>query len=253
MTAEERAEVARFLTHLAWSPGLRPGRRFRAAAHGPALDARATLRRSLRAMGEPVELLRRAPRPKRRPLVILCDVSGSMEAYTRLLLHLAHALARAWGRVEAFTFGTRLTRITRELRHRRADAALARVSRAVADWAGGTRIGDALHAFNRRWARRVLAQGAVVLLCTDGWERGDPARLAAEAAGLQRRAYRLIWLDPLSATAGYAPEAAGARALVRHVDDHLAANTLDGLAVVASLLATVGEGRPVRRQAPLAA
>lgn len=248
MTPEEREAAARFLASLRWSPGLRPSRRFRPAPRGPRLDARATLRRSLRTHGEPIELLRRRPRPKRRPLVLLCDISGSMDPYVRLLLHLSHALAQAWGRVEAFTFGTRLTRITRHLRQRRADAALARVSPAVPDWSGGTRIGEALGEFNRRWSRRVLGRGAVVVLCSDGWERGDPARLSAEAARLRRAAYRLIWLDPLSATRGYAPEAAGPRVLSEHVDDHLPATTLEGLVAVAALLNGVDTGRPVRRQ-----
>ncbi|HKC91677.1 MAG TPA: VWA domain-containing protein [Candidatus Limnocylindria bacterium] len=247
MSTDERAAAARFLERLRWSPGERPSRRFRPARRGLRLDARATLRRTLGTFGEPAFLLRRAPRPKRRPLVILCDVSGSMEAYTRLLLHMSHALAREWGRVETFTFGTRLTRITRQLSDRRPDAALARVSRTVADWSGGTRIGDALHEFNMRWSRRVLGRGAVVLLVTDGWERGDPARLDDETARLQRAAYRLVWLDPLSGTRDYAPDSRGARALIAHVDDHLAANTLDGLVLVADLLGKVGRGRPVRR------
>jgi uncharacterized protein len=247
MTAAERAAAARFLERLRWSPGERPSRRFRSSREGSRLDARATLRKSLAAHGEPAVLVRRARRVKRRPLVILCDVSGSMEAYTRLLLHMSHALARGWGRVETFTFGTRLTRITRQLRERRPDAALAHVSRAVADWSGGTRIGDALHEFNLRWSRRVLGRGAIVLLVTDGWERGDPVRLEAEASRLQRAAYRLIWLDPLSGTRDYSPEARGARALSGHADDHLAANTLDGLSRIAELLGHVGRGRPVRR------
>ncbi|MDP9274504.1 MAG: VWA domain-containing protein [Chloroflexota bacterium] len=247
MTAAERAAAARFLERLQWSPGQRPSRRFRSSRDGSRLDARATMRKSLAAHGEPVVLIRRARRAKRRPLVILCDVSGSMEAYTRLLLHMSHALARGWGRVETFTFGTRLTRITRQLRERRPDAALSHVSRAVSDWSGGTRIGEALHEFNLRWSRRVLGRGAIVLLVTDGWERGDPAMLEREAARLQRAAYRLIWLDPLSGTRDYSPEARGARALSGHADDHLAANTLDGLARIAELLGRVGRGRPVRR------
>ena len=247
MTAAERNAAARFLERLQWSPGHRPSRRFRSSRDGTRLDPRATLRKSLAALGEPAVLVRRARRAKRRPLVILCDISGSMEAYTRLLLHMSHALARGWGRVETFTFGTRLTRITRQLRERRPDAALAHVSRAVADWSGGTRIGDALHEFNLRWSRRVLGRGAVVLLVTDGWERGEPARLEQEAARLQRAAYRLIWLDPLSGTRDYSPDARGARALLRYADDHLPANTLDGLARIAELLGRVGRGRPVRR------
>jgi uncharacterized protein with von Willebrand factor type A (vWA) domain len=249
MSADERAVAARFLERLEWSPGLRPSRRFKPAPRGSHLDTRATLRRSLASFGEPTVLLRRAPRPKRRPLVLLLDVSGSMEAYTRLLLHLSHSLARGWSRVEAFTFGTRLTRISRQLRHRRADIALARVGRNVSDWSGGTRIGEALHEFNRRWSRRVLGRGAVVLLVTDGWDRGDPLALAAEAAALQRASYRLIWLNPLAGTRGYAAEASGARALASAVDDHLAANTLDGLLAIARILnEEAGRGRPVRRQ-----
>jgi uncharacterized protein len=246
MSSDERAAAARFLERLRWSPGERASRRFRPARGGARLDARATLRKTMSAFGEPAVLLRRAPRPKRRPLVILCDVSGSMEAYTRLLLHMSHALAREWGRVETFTFGTRLTRITRQLRDRRPEAALGRVSRTVADWAGGTRIADALHEFNMRWSRRVLGRGAIVLLVTDGWERGDPSRLDAEAARLQRAAYRLIWLNPLSGTRDYSPDSRGARALIDHVDDHLAANTLDSLVRIADLLGKVGRGRPVR-------
>ena len=248
MTAEERAAAARFVERLRWSPGERRGRRFRRAGSGARIDARATFHRMTRDSGEPLELVRRRPIPQRRPLVLLCDVSGSMEAYTRILLHLAHALARRWGRVEAFTFGTRLTRITRHLRHRRADMAIAHVSHAVPDWSGGTRIADALAEFSRRWSRRVLGRGAVVLLCTDGWERGDPAKLAQEAARLQRASYRLIWLDPFSATAGYRPEAGGARALVARADDHLSVGTLDGLAAVAVALDGAGSGRPVRKQ-----
>jgi uncharacterized protein with von Willebrand factor type A (vWA) domain len=247
MSADERAAAARFLERLRWSPGERPSRRFRPARGGSRLDARATLRRTMSTFGEPAVLLRRAPRQKRRPLVILCDVSGSMEAYTRLLLHMSHALAREWGRVETFTFGTRLTRITRQLRERRPDTALARVSRTVADWSGGTRIADALHEFNMRWSRRVLGRGAVVLLVTDGWERGDPSRLDDETARLQRAAYRLIWLDPLSGTRDYSPDSGGARALVAHIDDHVAANTLDSLVRIAELLETLRRGRPVRR------
>jgi len=155
MTVDERAAAVRFLERLRWSPGQRPSRRFRSSRDGSRLDARATMKKALASHGEPAVLMRRARRAKRRPLVILCDVSGSMEAYTRLLLHMSHALARGWGRVETFTFGTRLTRITRQLRERHPDAALAHVSRAVSDWSGGTRIGDALHEFNLRWSRAV--------------------------------------------------------------------------------------------------
>lgn len=247
MSPEEREACARFIATLRWSPGLRPGRRFHRSRRGDRYDGRATLR-AMRRSGEPLPLVRQAARPKPRPLVLVCDISGSMEPYVRLLLHLAHTLARTWGRVEAFTFGTRLTRITRELRDRRPDAALAHVARSVVDWSGGTRIGESLGTFNRRWSRRVLGRGAVVILCSDGWERGDPMQLATEAARLRRGAYRLVWLDPLSATRDYAPESGGARALAAHVDDHLPATTLDGLVAVATLLNGIRPGRPVRRQ-----
>jgi uncharacterized protein with von Willebrand factor type A (vWA) domain len=249
LSGDERAAVARFLERLEWSPGRRRTRRFRSARQGPRIDARATMRRSLRTHGEPLDLMRKARREQRRALVILCDISGSMEAYTRLLLSMSHALARGWGRVETFTFGTRLTRITRQLRERRADAALARVSRAVSDWSGGTRIGEALRSFNLRWSRRVLGRGAIVLLLTDGWERGDPHRLGLEAARLQRASYRLVWLDPISGTPGYTPSSSGARELIAHVDDHLAADTIDRLLAIATLLGNAEHGRPVRRAA----
>jgi uncharacterized protein with von Willebrand factor type A (vWA) domain len=248
MTVAERAAATRFLDNLEWSPGLRPSRRFRPSARGARYDARATLRRSLRAAGEPLFLRRLATRPKPRSLVVICDVSGSMEPYTRLLLHMTFALTRAWTRFEAFTFGTRLTRITPRLRHRRADQALDRVARDVHDWSGGTRIGESLRTFNRHWSRRVLGRGAVVLLCTDGWEQGDATELAAEAERLQRASYRLLWLDPLAGTRGYAAESAGARILARVVDDHLPANTLDGLVGVAAAFAGAGKARPARRQ-----
>src|SRR5256886_10598202 len=176
MTAAERAAAARFLERLQWSPGQRPSRRFRSSRDGSRLDARATLRKSLATQGEPAVLVRRARRTKRRPLVILCDVSGSMEAYTRLLLHMSHALARGCGRVETFTFGTRLTRITRQLRERHPDAALAHVSRAVSDWSGGTRIGDPPHEFKLRRPPPVPGRGAIVLIRPHRREAGGPAR-----------------------------------------------------------------------------
>lgn len=247
MSAAERAAAATFLERLSWSPGYRKGRRRRSSRGGTSYDLRATLRRSLRTLGEPLFLQRRRVRPKPRPLVVICDISGSMEPYVRLMLHMTHAFTRTWGRLEAFTFGTRLTRITRRLRHRRADAALSQIAGDVRDWSGGTRIAESLRAFNRVWSRRVLGRGAIVLLVTDGWERGDIGALSAETERLQRAAYRLIWLDPLVATPGYAAESAGARALAAHTDDHLAANTLNGLVGIADALAGGGRDRPLRR------
>ena len=247
MSTAERAAAAMFLERLAWSPGFRKGRRRRASRGGTSYDLRATLRRSFRTLGEPLSLQRRSPRPKPRPLVVICDVSGSMEPYVRLMLHMTHAFTRTWGRVEVFTLGTRLTRITRRLRPRRADVALSQIATEVRDWSGGTRIAENLRVFNRVWSRRVLGRGAIVLLVTDGWERGDARAVLSEAERLQRASYRLLWLDPLAGTRGYSAESAGARALAARTDDHLAANTLRGLAGIADALGAGGRRRPLRR------
>ncbi len=247
MSTAERAAAAMFLERLSWSPGYRKGRRRRASRRGASYDLRATLRRSLRTLGEPLFLQRRSARPKPRPLVVICDVSGSMEPYVRLMLHMTHAFTRAWGLMEAFTLGTRLTRITRRIRQRRADAALSQLATEVHDWSGGTRIAENLRLFNRVWSRRVLGRGAIVLLVTDGWEHGDARALISEAERLQRSSFRLIWLDPLAGTLGYSAESAGARALAGRTDDHLAANTLRGLQGIAEALANGGRRRPLRR------
>lgn len=247
MSTAERAAAAMFLERLSWSPGYRKGRRRRTSRSGASYDLRATLRRSLRTLGEPLFLQRRSTRPKRRPLVVICDVSGSMELYVRLMLQMTHAFTRAWGLLEAFTLGTRLTRITRRIRQRRADAALSQIATEVRDWSGGTRIAENLRVFNRVWSRRVLGRGAIVLLVTDGWEQGDARALISEAEQLQRSSFRLIWLDPLAGTHGYSAESAGARALAVRTDDHLAANTLRGLEGIADALGTGGRRRPLRR------
>jgi len=235
MTAAERAAAARFLERLQWSPGQRPSRRFRSSRNGSRLDARATLRKSLATHGEPAVLVRRARRTKRRPLVILCDVSGSMEAYTRLLLHMSHALARGWGRVETFTFGTRLTRITSELTGRDPERALERAIAVVTDYSGGTRIGAALSTLNREHGRRI-GRGAVVVILSDGWDRGDPEQLEHEIARLRRTAQRLVWLNPLAAHPDYEPLTRGMRAAVPHTDELLAGNSLASLEELAAIL-----------------
>lgn len=249
MSTAERAAAAMFLERLSWSPGFRKGRRRRASRSGGSYDLRVTLRRSFRTVGEPLFLQRRRARPTPRPLVIICDVSGSMEPYVRLMLHMTHAFTRTWGRVEVFTLGTRLTRITRRLRSRSADAALSHIATEVRDWSGGTRIAESLSVFNRVWSRRVLGRGAIVLLITDGWEQGDARVVLSEAERLQRASFRLIWLDPLAGTLGYSAESAGARALAARTDDHLAANTLRGLAGIADALGPGCRRRPLRRAA----
>jgi uncharacterized protein with von Willebrand factor type A (vWA) domain len=165
--------------------------------------------------------------------VLLCDISGSMERYSRMLLHFAHAVGQRHRRVEAFLFSTRLTRITPELRRRRLDEAVTAVSRSVTDWSGGTRTGDALRELHQRWTRRVLHGGPVVLLISDGWDRGDPVLLRDQVARLQRSCHRLIWLNPLIGTTDYSPLTRGLQAALPYVDDFLPARTLTDLASLA--------------------
>ncbi len=182
-------------------------------------------------------------------MVVLADISGSMERYTRLLLLFLYSLTRGLGgRIEAFLFGTRLTRVTRELEGRDPAEALAKVARAVSDWSGGTRIGETLAEFNLRWARRVLGQGAVVLFISDGWDRGDPAALATEMARLQRSAHRLIWLNPLLGAPDYEPLARGMRTALPFVDDFLPVHSLASLEELGRHLAALPAARPARRQ-----
>lgn len=248
-TAEEAAEAAMAMASLRWEPGARRTRRWQLGS-GPRLDVRAALRRSARTGGELVVVPRRRRRRRPRPLVIVADVSGSMERYTRMLLHFAHALARRRRRVEGFLFATRLTRITHDLRRERADDAVAAVARRVQDWAGGTRIGDALRGVNRHWARRVLGRGAVVLVISDGWDRGDPAVLAAEIARLQRSCHRLVWLNPLLGSADYEPLTRGMQAARPFVDDFLPAHNLASVEALAEHLDTLPARRPLRRSMP---
>lgn len=232
----------------AWDLGRRRTRRMVSGSGAGAFDARRTLRASLRRGGEVIELKRRRRKSKRRDLVLLCDISGSMDRYSRLLLHFVHTVRHAVGSVEAFVFGTRITRVTRQLRHRDTHAALNEIADSVVDWAGGTRIGDSLFHFNRTWARRVLGRGAIVIVISDGWDRGDVRLLAKEMQRLQRGAFRLIWLNPLLGSAGYRPQTVGMRAALPYVDDFLPANNLKSLVQLAELLQTVDHRRPLRRQ-----
>lgn len=245
LTPSELETARRALEALAWHPGERATRRWVPGA-GPRIDLRRAWRQSL-ATGEILALPRRRRSVRRRPLVVFCDVSGSMERYSRMLLHFAHALTRTHQRVEAFTFSTRLTRITREIGARRVDDALAAAARRVADWSGGTRIGDALRAFHVHWARHVLRRSAVVLVISDGWDRGEPGVLAREVARLQRSCHRLIWLSPLLGTADYRPLTRGLVAALPFVDDFLPARTLANLEDLARHLNTLPPRRTARR------
>jgi uncharacterized protein len=241
----ETEQVKRLLQQAPWRIAERRTRRLRPSGGG-AVDLRRTARHSIRSSGELVRLLRRQPRLRRRPLVLLCDVSGSMERYSRLLLIFAHAVARRED-VETFVFSTRLTRITRMLRRRDIDRALGDVGKRVHDFSGGTRIGQALAEFNRRWARRVLGHGAVTIIISDGWDRGDPEQLALELRRLRRMSHRLIWLNPLLGSAGYEPVTRGMAAALPHTDHFLAAHNLQALDELGSLLAGLERRRPVRR------
>ena len=243
MTWQETEQVRRLLEQAPWRVSQRKTRRLRPARSGR-IDLRRTARHAIRSSGELVRLFRRRPRLRRRPLVLVCDVSGSMERYSRLLMIFAHAIARRED-LEAFVFSTRLTRITRLLRQRDLDRALASVSKGVHDFSGGTRIGDALADFNRRWARRVLGHGAVVIIISDGWDRGDPTQLAAELIHLRRSAHRLIWLNPLLGSEGYQPLTRGMAAALPFCDDFLAAHNLQALDELGQLLAHL-DSRPAR-------
>ena len=213
----------------------RPARRRGAPPHAARPDLRRTIRASLRTGGDPFERHWREPAQRPRPLVLVCDVSGSMEPYARMLLQYLQACVAARRRVEAFVFGTRLTRVTGGLAGRDPDRALDRAAGAAADWSGGTRIGDALATLNREHGRR-LGRGAIVVLLSDGWDRGDPRQLGREMARLGRCAYRLIWLNPLKASPDYEPLTRGMQAALPHVDHFLAGNSLASLEELAILM-----------------
>ncbi len=244
---EEMRQARELMARMRWRIGMRQTRRLKPSRRGRLLDLRRTFRRSLRSAGEPLNLSRRVFRLKPRPLVIICDISGSMSLYSRLLLHFIHTVTNGREQVETFVFGTRLTRITRQLARRDVDAAIADVTKVVQDWSGGTRIGESLRTFNFRWARRVLGRGAVVLIISDGWDRGEIAVLSQEMARLQRNCHRLIWLNPLLGQEDYRPVTAGMRAAMPYIDDFLPANNLDSLIALGELLEQVdGGARPAR-------
>ena len=235
-TDVERALARRLMASIAARGPQRLSRRTRPTRHrGDVHDLRRTIRASMRYGGEPVERRWREPTLRFRPLVLVCDVSGSMTPYARMLLQYMHAAVAARRRVEAFVFGTRLTRVTRELGGRDHDRALERAAEAVVDWSGGTRIGDALAHLNRRHARH-LGRGAVVVILSDGWDRGEPDVLAQEMARLRRSAHRVIWLNPLKAHPDYEPLTRGMRAALPHVDHFMAGSSIRSLEELAAVL-----------------
>jgi len=252
-TWEEVQACKALLKELAWRIEPRKTRRKRPTAHGRQIDLRRLLRRNLRYGGEPIELTWRAQRTHQRPLVVLCDISGSMDRYSRILLQFVHTISNGLRDVEAFVFGTRLTRVTRLLRERDIDDAIGAVSKHVNDWSGGTRIGETLKEFNFFWGRRVLGRGAVVLLISDGWDRGDAKLLGNEISRLQRSCHRLIWLNPLLGSRDYQPLTQGMQAALPYVDDFLPVHNLASLEQLGERLSTIGDRRPERKQRPLRA
>jgi uncharacterized protein with von Willebrand factor type A (vWA) domain len=241
-TRGEIEEAKRLMRELPWHTGERATRR-RERGGDEYFDVRATMRRSLRYGGELLDPAWRRTKFRPRPLVVLCDVSGSMENYSRMLLHFIHALRERQDHAECFVFGTRLTRITRQLRTRSVERSLRDVADTVRDWSGGTRIGDALKTFNFIWARRVLRPGAVVLIISDGWDRGDPARLRREMARLRRSVYRIIWLNPLIASPDYEPLTLGLQTAMPYIDDFLPAHNFASLEDLARLLSRLSVSR----------
>ena len=212
-------------------------RRLYPSPHGRLIDMRATLRSSLRGGTDTIALARQTFRKRHPPLVVLCDISGSMSRYSRMFLHFMHAITNDRDRVHTFVFGTRLSNVTRYLRHRDVDIALGEVARAVSDWSGGTRIGATVSEFNLRWSRRVLGQNAVVLLISDGLDRDDGAQLSQSMERLRKSCRRLIWLNPLLRFDGFRPVATGVRIMLDHVDDFLPAHNVDSLTGLADALA----------------
>jgi uncharacterized protein with von Willebrand factor type A (vWA) domain len=253
LTRSELLRLRRLMDRLVRVLPTRRSRRLELAANGAQLAPRETLRRAMRHQGEPIERVFRRPKRVERRVVFLCDVSGSMEPYSRALVLFLQAAVSAGRKVEAFTFGTRLTRLTPFLGGYDPEASLQRAARAVPDWAGGTRIGDNLKAFNDLYGRRGLTRGAVVVIVSDGWERGDVTTLAAEMARLRRRCHSIIWVNPLKGTVGYEPLAAGMAAALPYVDVFLPGHNLAALESLAEALRQADGRRSGVRPATLRA
>lgn len=240
MSAAEITEARARIKRMRLALDETPTRRYRPDPLGNKFDPRMTVRRALQ-RGELLDLARRRHRRKPPPLVVLCDISGSMARYAQVLLHFLHAIANARSRTHVFLFGTRLSNVTRALRHRDPEVAFEVVGNTVPDWSGGTRIGEALHDFNNHWARRVLGQGAVVLLITDGLDRGPDSKhgghgLSPQMERLRKSCRRLVWLNPLLRWDGFTPKSSGIRAMLPHVDEFRPVHNLESLGALADLL-----------------
>jgi uncharacterized protein len=244
MEPDELAQLRRLMASLELATPKRRSRRARRAPHGERLDLRRTLRESLRTGGDPISLARRRRRPRARRLVLLCDISGSMEPYARAYLQLLSSAVASGTPAEAFVFATRLTRLTRTLGGRNPEAAIQRAAAAAPDWSSGTRIGQALKTFNDRYGRRGMARGAVLVILSDGWERGDPALVAREMERLARLAHRIIWVNPRAAAPGFSPSAGGMAAALPYCDALVSGQSLEALDAVAEAIALADASRP---------
>lgn len=236
MSAAEIEDAKKAIRRLTLPMDLRRTRTMRPDPTGPVMDLRRTIRSSLRQGGEILTIARNRRQTRPPPLVVLCDISGSMGRYAQILLHFLHAVTNHRDRVHVFLFGTRLTNVTRQLRARDPEVAFQMVSHAVPDWSGGTRIGESLDRFNKLWARRVLGQGAIVLLITDGLDRDGAIGLADNMDRLHRSSRRLIWLNPLLRWAGFEPKSQGIRAMLPHVDEFRPVHNLASLRALVALL-----------------
>jgi uncharacterized protein with von Willebrand factor type A (vWA) domain len=229
LSDEERARVSRLIRKLEIKVPVERTRRTRSASKGATFDIRQTLRRSLRTQGEPFDRAWRERRSRTRPLVLILDVSGSMAPYSRALMQFAFAAMAAGRRTEVFCFGTRLTRVTRTLRTKDPDRAMREIGRQVQDWEGGTRIGESLRSLLDGWSQRAALRGAIVVLCSDGLERGDPELLRQQMARLRRLAYKLVWVNPLKGSPRYEPLARGMAAALPSVDEFMSGHNLESL------------------------
>ncbi len=248
MSAAELRDAERLIDELLPNLERRRTRRTELHHHGRTVAPRVMFRRSLATGGDVLNWVWRRPVRRPRQLIVICDISGSMERHARVLLRFSQALAASSVRTEAFVFGTRLTRVTRLLRDRDRNRALTRVSATVTDWSGGTRIGESFRTFNLHWARRVLRSSAVVVVVSDGWDRGDPELVATETARLQRSCHRLIWLNPLASAPGYQPLAAGMSAALPYIDDFVPAGTIASLQRLGVLLSNASTRREADRR-----
>jgi uncharacterized protein with von Willebrand factor type A (vWA) domain len=246
MSGEELDQAQKFMAKLPTSLGLRKTRRFK-SGNGRQIDLRKTIRQNTRNIGEIIVLPTRTRKLKPRPVILICDISGSMERYTRVLLHFMHTLSSSMFQVESFVFSTKLTRITHPIRQKSVDIALRDIGLLVKEWGGGTKTGEALRIFNYFWSRRVLGRGAVVMLITDGWDRGDTETLRKEVARLRRSCHRLIWLNPLLGAPEYEPLTRGAQVMLPFVDDFLPVHNLASLEMIVNELQKLNWRRSAKK------